>query len=875
MKGNYTGTATAKFNIVHKHTLTEVDAKAATCTEDGNSKYYVCDECGKYFSDAEGTAEIAAAETVIAKTGHTAGEPVRENEKAATCTEAGSYDEVVYCTVCGEEISRETKAVDAIGHDWKDLTVIKAPTCTEAGVKIQKCENDALHLQVVDIPATGHKQLTKVEAKAATCTEDGNAEHWTCEACGMNFSDAEGKTPMADEDVIIKATGHKMAHHEAVEATCTTAGNIEYWTCETCGKFFSDAKGETEITAEETVVAATGHAMKHTDAKAATCTEDGNIEYWTCSNCGKLFSDEEGKTEITAAETVAAATGHSLKKTEAKAATCTTKGNIAYWTCEDCGKVFSDAEGKTEITMADAVTEIDDDAHAWGEWQPIKAATCTEGGLEYRVCSRKSTHIEFHKTEATGHNPEKVEAKAATCKAEGNSEYYVCSECGKYFADEACTQEIKLEDTVIEKIAHTWGEWKITSAATCEEEGVQTHTCSVCGETEEEAIPAIGHAWGEETTLVEAGCTTFGLTRKICENDSEHVDYTVVPPTGHNLKHVEEKAATCTENGAHEHWYCDKCGKYFSDADAKTEIKESEAIIFATGHTVTKVPAKAATCAAAGNIEYYVCSNCGKYFSDAEGTTEITEADTIIAKKPHALTKVNAKTATHKVLGNIEYYVCSNCGELFLDADGTQPTTRDEVLLKKGWLQESDGWHYYLGNGQTEKGTKLRNGWAEANEGWCWMDENGDWTKSRWVNDKGNWYYIKSDGYMAANQWVKASGGWCYVGATGRMVTNGWVKDSNGWCWMGSDGYWVKNKWIQDKGSWYYINASGYMASNEWVYSGGKWYYMKASGVMAHSEWVQTGVQWYYLKADGTMATGTQTIGGKTYRFDASGRWIQ
>jgi glucan-binding YG repeat protein len=34
-------------------------------------------------------------------------------------------------------------------------------------------------------------------------------------------------------------------------------------------------------------------------------------------------------------------------------------------------------------------------------------------------------------------------------------------------------------------------------------------------------------------------------------------------------------------------------------------------------------------------------------------------------------------------------------------------------------------------------------------------------------------------------------------------------------------------------------------------------------------------VQWYYLKADGTMATGTQTIGGKTYRFDASGRWIQ
>ena len=1379
MKGNYTGTATAKFNIVHKHTLTEVDAKAATCTEDGNKEYYVCEECGKYFSDAEGTEELQAADVVVAKTGHTEGAKVKENEKAATCTEAGSYDEVVYCTVCGEELSRETTAVEATGHKWNDGTVIKAATCTEAGVKIQKCENDALHLQTAEIPATGHKMtkvdakdatyteagntayyvcdvcgeyfedeagtkpiadkesvvipplkavasitkdgetayygtlqsaidaaaagdevvlladvtenvavaagkdvtldlngktvtnktsehtvnvlgklvvkdsaeggkivstnncgicvqdgeltfesgaveaqemavllidagkvdikggtftakdnavlgtngsngrggnklsvsggtfngtiqtagyvacgiyaanddeitvsggtfnitggagivaragnvsvtggefnttgnttgkvgdsrvvvpcsalvfdkeanypgmtdasgiavsggtfkseadsvatigdakriditggafsddkgndakvpagkklvqsedglyrlnsewtvsfnnggetgtmesvqvvdgktyklpengfttdkdcnkfagwqvgeetmqagdeitvtadvtvtatwkvehsLTHHDAKAATCTTDGNTENWTCEECGKVFSDAEGKTETTAEKTVVKATGHKwndgtvikeatcteagvkiqkcendalhlqtaeipatghkMTKVDAKDATCAAEGNTEYYTCSNCGKYFSDEKGETEIALEDTFVEkiahtwgewetttaatcdkdglkthtcsvcgeseeeaipATGHSMTKTDAKAATCTEDGNIEYWTCGTCSKLFSDEEGKTEITEADTVVKATGHSLKKTDAKAATCTVDGNIEYWTCETCGKIFSDAEGKTEITAADTVVKATD--HKWNEGTVIKAPTCTEAGVKIQKCENDALHLQVVDIPAKGHKMTKVEAKAATCKAEGNIEYWTCSVCGKYFADEDCTQEIKLEDIVTEKTAHTWGDWTTTTTATCEADGVKTHTCSVCGEVEEEAIPATGHEWGEEETLVEAGCTTFGLTRKICANDDAHVDYKVIEPTGHNLTHAEEKAATCTENGAHEHWYCDKCGKYFSDEKAENEIKESEAIIFATGHTVTKVPAKAATCAAAGNIEYYVCSNCGKYFSDAEGTIEITEADTIIAKKPHALTKVNAKTATHKVLGNIEYYVCSNCGELFLDADGTQPTTRDEVLLKKGWLQESDGWHYYLGNGQTEKGTKLRNGWAEANEGWCWMDENGDWTKSRWVNDKGNWYYIKSDGYMAANQWVKASGGWCYVGATGRMVTNGWVKDSNGWCWMGSDGYWVKNKWIQDKGSWYYINASGYMASNEWVYSGGKWYYMKASGVMAHSEWVQTGVQWYYLKADGTMATGTQTIGGKTYRFDASGRWIQ
>ncbi len=192
-----------------------------------------------------------------------------------------------------------------------------------------------------------------------------------------------------------------------------------------------------------------------------------------------------------------------------------------------------------------------------------------------------------------------------------------------------------------------------------------------------------------------------------------------------------------------------------------------------------------------------------------------------------------------------------------------------EVATKQGWSKEDGEWYYY------KDGEKLTNGWVKANAGWCWMDANGKWTKSRWIIDNGSWYYIKPDGYMAANQWVKASGGWCYVGASGRMVTNGWVKDSKGWCWMGSDGYWVKNRWIQDKGTWYYIKSDGYMASSQWVKSGSQWCYLKASGAMAAGEWVEVGGSWYYLKANGYMATGTQTINGKTYRFDASGKWIQ
>ena len=70
---------------------------------------------------------------------HTPGAAVRENVKAATCTEAGSHDEVVYCTVCEEEISRNTVEDAALGHDWSEWTVTKEATCTAAGEETRTC----------------------------------------------------------------------------------------------------------------------------------------------------------------------------------------------------------------------------------------------------------------------------------------------------------------------------------------------------------------------------------------------------------------------------------------------------------------------------------------------------------------------------------------------------------------------------------------------------------------------------------------------------------------------------------------------------------------------------------------------------------------
>ena len=92
----------------------------------------------------------------------------------------------------------------------------------------------------------------------------------------------------------------------------------------------------------------TGHNLQKTDAKAATCTSDGNSAYWYCQKCDKYFSDETGKTEIKKDSWIIKAS-HKLTKTSAKNPTKSKTGNIAYYHCSACNKSFSDAAGKTEI----------------------------------------------------------------------------------------------------------------------------------------------------------------------------------------------------------------------------------------------------------------------------------------------------------------------------------------------------------------------------------------------------------------------------------------------------------------------------------------------------------------------------------------------
>ena len=163
----------------------------------------------------------------------------------------------------------------------------------------------------------------------------------------------------------------------------------------------------------------------------------------------------------------------------------------------------------------------------------------------------------------------------------------------------------------------------------------------------------------------------------------------------HDLSYHDAAAHTCTADGTVEYWDCSVCGKKFSDANGTNEITN---IVDPAKHSLVKTDAKAHTCTDDGNIEYWECSVCQKYFSDANGTNEITN---IVDPAKHSLVKTDAKAPTCNNDGNKAYWTCTECGNIFSDDAGLNPTTLADVTISatnhswsKDWSYDGTGhWH--------------------------------------------------------------------------------------------------------------------------------------------------------------------------------------
>lgn len=401
-------------------------------------------------------------------------------------------------------------------HKWDKGRVIKEPSCKEEGEILYTC-SVCKGTKVEALAKTDNHQWGEwTTITKPTCSTKGK-EIRTCKVCSKTEERAiptiphtivkeadkaatctengyEGReycsvcNTTIKERTIIPATGHQWgAWRTTLAKTCTTDGK-EVRECSKCSK------------TEERTIPATGHTLKKEEGVAATCTKDGHEGNTVCEVCRKTlkegkvipklghdWSNENGK-----CTRCGESHKHSFGEgTTIKELTCTQDEEIDY-TCSECGYV------KKEITKATG--------HQWGEWQTTLAQTCTTDGKEERICSKCSKNEE-RTLKATGHKSETVGAKAPTCKEDGYTGDEVCK---------VCHETLNKGTTIPKTDSHEWGKWTTVRESTCTEKGEQSRKCAVCGEEEIESLPLAKHSWDNGKVTQAPSYTKVGVKTWTC-----------------------------------------------------------------------------------------------------------------------------------------------------------------------------------------------------------------------------------------------------------------------------------------------------------------------------------------------------------------------
>ena len=645
-----------RFSVSKDITIREHSGGTATCTEQA-----ICDHCGQSYG-------ALAAHSFTAETAEE-----QYLKSAATCTEKAVYYKS--CAVCGTSSKGTADEAtffsgNALGHDWG------AWMPDGEGTHKRVCTHDASHVETAG--CTYGDWSTNQDSHWKTCTvcggeterldhSDPDCNHF-CDTCGIKMTehDFTGELP-------ITALLYK-------EANCLSPA-LYYKACKIC---MLSSKGTAD---EATFASGEKNPDRHAEEPGAWQTDaDSHWRFYTCCHLEVDRGTHQGGTADCLAPALCEVCQHSYGELGLhhfvdqvneyrlkSAATCTSPA-VYYQSCSTCG-----AQGTETFTNGEPL------GHDYGAW------ASNEDGTHTRICAHDAAHTETenchggtatctHKAvctvcggeygEMAAHSftAEKAEAQylksAATC-TEKAIYYKSCAVCGlssKGTADEATFFSGNALD-------HSWGAWTqnsdekthtrickrdashtetenctggtascthkavctvcggeygemaahsftaekaeaqyLKSAATCTEKAIYYKSCAVCGlsskGTADEATffsgNALDHDWGAWTQNSDEKTHT-----RICKRDTSHTE----------TENCHGGTADCTHKAV-----CTVCGGEYGELDPKN-------------HTNLKhFPAVAATKTAEGNIEYWYCSGCKKYYKDATATQEIKQADTVTAK---------------------------------------------------------------------------------------------------------------------------------------------------------------------------------------------------------------------------------------------------
>ena len=433
------------------------------------------------------------------------------------------------------------------------------------------------------------------------------------------------------------------------------------------------------------------------DSKVANVSSDGIVKAVKCGSATITAVDPIGSSaeeEFTV--------NHVLEKIPAEDATCTATGLTEGEKCVNCGTITAAQETVAAL------------GHSYGSWTVTKPATCTVAGSKERTCSRCGNK-ETQTIAATGHTWEETYTvdKEATCTATGSQSKH-CSVCGAI--NSSSVQSIPMTD-------HTYGAWKVTQPATCEEAGSKERVCSGCGIKETQTIPATGHSYGEWTVTKEATGTETGIKERVCKNCGS--------------KQTAE--IPVLEYG----WQNDGKGWKYLKSDTTYPKSKFEVI---DGKT------------------YYFNASCYR----------VTGLQTIDGKKYYFNTSGQMQTGWQTING-VKYYF-EKAGAMhigWLKQGDNYYYFKTNGAMLTGWLKRGGKMYYFKTNGQR------LTGWLKRGGKYFYFKTNGEMLTG-WLKKSGKMYYFKTNGQRHTG-WLKKAGKYYYFNPNNGQMVTGRCKIGSKW----------------------------------------------------------------------------------------------
>ena len=589
------------------HTLKKTEAKAATYTENGNKAYWTCEHCGKYFLSDDSNPETATAvelsETVI---------PALKHKNATTRgvvepngTKPG-YSGDRYCPDCDTVLEKGYTYWNEGNLTWKldaDGTLTISGTGT---MKDYDYNNNPS-------PANQKKGSVKKVVIKDGVTSIGNFAFYNCTSLTSitipdsvtsielaAFNNCNNLTSITIPDSVtsigdsafelcnklssitlsnnITSIGNWAFHgchltSITIPDSVTSIGAMAFYSCSNLQTISLSCKSslkKSDFGDKANLVSYTNqHLLTKTAAKAATCSESGNKEYWTCEHCGKYFLSDDSNPETAKAveqsETILPAIQHkNAELRNSSEPTETSPGYSGDLYCPDCDTVVEKGytywiednltwklyeDGTLNISGTGAMKDYDNDP----------SPACRNSNVKKVVIEDGVTSI-------------------------GNKAFDSCSSLTSITIPNSVTNIGAAAFDSCGSLTSITIPGSVTSIGT-----VAFYNCSgLTSITIPDSVTNIGAAAFDS-------CTSLKTISLSCKSSLKRSDFgeqvNSVSYASHTLKKTEAKAATYAENGNKAYWTCEHCGKYFLSDDSNPEtakaVELSETVIPALVQIVT------------------------------------------------------------------------------------------------------------------------------------------------------------------------------------------------------------------------------------------------------------------------------------------------